>query len=95
MTQPNESGAQFIFLVAGQSNAFGQGNQDSSIIDTSGNTFEYRVIGNKLNTLHDPAGENWKNFERTRTGSFLPSFAASYSRHSRKKLVMVAAARGR
>jgi hypothetical protein len=94
MIQANESGAQVIFLVAGQSNAVGQGNQDSSIIDTSGNTFEYSIIENKLNTLQDPAGENWKNFERARTGSFLPSFATTYSKHSRKKLVVVAAARG-
>ena len=94
MIQANESMAQVVFLVAGQSNAVGQGNQDSSIIDTSGNTFEYSIIENKLNTLHDPAGENWKNFERANTGSFLPSFAATYAKHSRKKLVIVAAARG-
>lgn len=94
MIQANESGAQVIFLVAGQSNAVGQGNQDSSIIDTSGNTFEYSVFENRLNPLHDPTGENWKNFERARTGSFLPSFATTYSKHCRKKLVIVAAGRG-
>ena len=83
-----------LFLVAGQSNAVGQGNKDSSVLCSIHTAFEYRMNDTSLLPLRDPAGEDWRNFQRANTGSFIPAFAKQYHGQTGKQVVVVSAARG-
>jgi len=83
-----------LFLVAGQSNAAGQGNKDSSVSCSSHTAFEFRMNDTSLSPLRDPAGENWLNFQRANTGSFIPAFAKQYHHQTGKQVVIISAARG-
>jgi hypothetical protein len=83
-----------LFLVAGQSNAVGQGNKDSSVLCSIHSAFEYRMNDTSLLPLQDPAGENWQYFQRANTGSFIPAFAKQYHSQTGKQVVIISAARG-
>ncbi|WP_276500999.1 sialate O-acetylesterase [Terrimonas pollutisoli] len=83
-----------LFLIAGQSNAVGQGNKDSSISCSIHTAFEYRMNDTSLLPLRDPAGENWQNFQRANTGSFIPAFAKQYHSQTGKAVLIISAARG-
>ena len=83
-----------LFLVAGQSNAVGQGNKDSSISCSIHTAFEYRMNDTTLLPLRDPTGENWQYFQRANTGSFIPAFANQYHDQTGKQVVIISAARG-
>src|SRR5687768_5032398 len=83
-----------LFLVAGQSNAVGQGNKDSSVLCSIHTAFEYRMNDTSLLPLQDPAGENWQYFQRANTGSFIPAFAKQYHSQTGKQVVIISAARG-
>lgn len=83
-----------LFLVAGQSNAVGQGNKDSSVSCSIHTAFEYRMSDTSLSPLRDPAGENWQYFQQANTGSFIPAFAKQYHSQTGKQVVIISAARG-
>ena len=83
-----------LFLVAGQSNAVGQGNKDSSVLCGIHTAFEYRMNDSSFAPLRDPAGENWQNFQRANTGSFIPAFAKQYHSQTAKAVLIISAARG-
>jgi len=83
-----------LFLVAGQSNAVGQGNQDSSVSYSTHTAFEYRMNDDSILPLQDPAGEDWRYFQPANTGSFIPAFAKQYHGQTGKQVVIVSAARG-
>jgi len=82
-----------LFLVAGQSNAVGQGNKDSSVSCGTHTAFEYRMNDTSLSPLRDPAGENWQYFQQANTGSFIPAFANRYHSQTGKQVVIISAAR--
>lgn len=83
-----------LFLVAGQSNAVGQGNKDSSVSCSTHTAFEYRMNDDSILPLQDPVGEDWLYFQQANTGSFIPAFAKQYHGETGKQVVIVSAARG-
>jgi lysophospholipase L1-like esterase len=85
---------QRLFLIAGQSNAVGQGDQSASIHCKPGTAFEYSVATDSLSPLQDPAGYSELNFEKARTGSIAPAFASLYHQLTGNEVIIVTAARG-
>ena len=62
-----------LFLIAGQSNAVGQGDAKTSTVCKNGTAYEYSIAADTLFPLQDPAGYSELNFERARTGSIAPA----------------------
>ena len=83
-----------LFLIAGQSNAVGQGDAKTSTVCKNGTAYEYSIAADTLFPLQDPAGYRELNFERARTGSIAPAFAATYYQLTGSEVVIVSAARG-
>jgi sialate O-acetylesterase len=82
-----------LFLVAGQSNAVGQGDSALSVKSGLNAAFEYRFTGNQLLRLADPVGANELSFEHAATGSAWPAFAAQLHLRSLKNIIIIPAAR--
>lgn len=89
-----ELNAQQLFLIAGQSNAVGQGDSLKSTIFVSNSTFEFDANQNQFITLKDPAGKPWKLFQQAGTGSVAPALANRLHQLSGKKIYIITAARG-
>jgi hypothetical protein len=83
-----------LWLIAGQSNAVGQGDSTQSVKCAGSTAWEYVFSTDKLRPLADPAGVTELNFERSRTGSMAPAFAQAYTRLTGRSVVVVMAARG-
>ena len=85
-----------LFLVAGQSNAVGVGNADSSVICSQGTCFEYISAGDSLRPLRDPVGYSspTEDFQAAFTGSAWPSFAYNYNLLTGDTVIVVQAAKG-
>ena len=84
-----------IFLIAGQSNAVGVGNQETSFFKPKENAFEYNSIKDSLVVLKDPVGQNHLNFQSAITGSFSPSLAYHYlDKNPNKTVIVIQAAKG-
>ena len=87
--------AQQLFLLAGQSNAVGQGDSSKSNLNTCNNSYEYDVLLDSIKLLKDPAGQKWKSLETTnRAGTILPAFSKTMNGLTQKKVVVLMAARG-
>jgi hypothetical protein len=85
---------QQLFLLAGQSNAVGQGDSAKSVQPLAGTAFEFDAEAGNFIPMSDPAGKPWKLFQRAGTGSVAPSFAWRFHELSGKKVFVVTAARG-
>jgi hypothetical protein len=85
---------QQLFLLAGQSNAVGQGDSAKSMQPLPGTAFEFDAEAGSFIPLRDPVGKPWKLFQRAGTGSVAPAFARRYHELSGKKVYFVTAARG-
>jgi hypothetical protein len=85
--------AQSLFLVAGQSNAVGQGDSLHSVLCKPNTCFEFDASDNRFIPLKDPVGKAWKSFQRAGTGSICPPFAARLNALSGKKIYIITAAR--
>ncbi|QKZ14224.1 sialate O-acetylesterase [Spirosoma sp. KUDC1026] len=83
-----------LFVVAGQSNAVGQGQADSSVRVPAGVAFEYRYQHDTLVPLADPVGENALAFQPARTGSAWPAFGERYHQLTGQQVIIIPAARG-
>ncbi|MEX6689296.1 sialate O-acetylesterase [Danxiaibacter flavus] len=83
-----------LFLVAGQSNAVGQGDSLQSAQCDAGSAYEYSFITNALRELKDPVGIAELHFEKAHTGSAWPAFAKAFHQLSGKKVIIIQAARG-
>ena len=83
-----------LFLLAGQSNAVGQGDSLKSPVCKPNSAFEFDASANQFFPLKDPAGKPWKLFQRAGTGSVVPSFAKRLNELTEQKIYMVTAARG-
>ncbi|MFZ4455063.1 MAG: sialate O-acetylesterase [Bacteroidales bacterium] len=83
-----------LFLVAGQSNAVGQGTSTLSTVCTSGTAFEYNALTNSVQHLQDPMGQSFDNLEPALTGSIGLSFAQTLNSLINEPIYMVSAARG-
>lgn len=83
-----------LFLVAGQSNAVGQGNQTLSAKCAVETAFEYRFTNDTLVYLSDPVGANELYFQKANTGSICPAFAKRYYELNHKQIIIVSTARG-
>ena len=85
-----------LFLVAGQSNAVGVGNSDSSIVCIPGTCFEYVSTADSLKPLKDPVGYAMpdEDFQGAVTGSAWPSFASMYYQLTGDSVIIVQAAKG-
>ncbi len=86
--------AQSLFLLAGQSNAVGQGDSSLSQHLLPETAWEFKQESGSLVPLKDPFGENQSPFQQANTGSIAPAFAHRYHELTMNKVVMVAAARG-
>lgn len=82
-----------LFLVAGQSNAVGQGDSSRSVKTALEGAFEYKYTVNDLRPLADPVGTNELSFERANTGSAWPAFAAQLHQLTQKNIIIIPAAR--
>ena len=85
---------QQLFLLAGQSNAVGQGDSSKSVQPLPGTAFEFDADAGSFISLRDPVGKPWKLFQRAGTGSVAPAFARKFHELSGKKVYFVTAARG-
>lgn len=83
-----------LFLLAGQSNAVGQGDSTQSAICLTGTAYEYKATSNECTSLKDPVGEKWKLFQKAGSGSVAPAFAKRLNAITGFKINIVAAARG-
>jgi hypothetical protein len=83
-----------LFLLAGQSNAVGQGDSLKSEVCRPNTAYEFDAAANDFIPLKDPAGKAWKLFQRAGTGSVAPAFAKRLNELSGKKIYFVTAARG-
>jgi hypothetical protein len=87
--------AQQLFLLAGQSNAVGQGDSSKSNGNACDNAFEYDILLDSIKLLKDPAGQKWKSLETSnKGGTILPSFTKRLNGLTHEKVVVVMAARG-
>ena len=83
-----------LFLLAGQSNAVGQGDSLKSPVCNPNTAFDFDASENRFVPLKDPAGKSWKLFQRALTGSIAPAFAKRLNELSNRSVYMVTAARG-
>jgi hypothetical protein len=83
-----------LYLVAGQSNAVGQGDSTLSPACPGGTAWEYVAEANKLLPLKDPFGREELNFQRAHTGSVAPALAGALYDRTGTPVVLIAAARG-
>lgn len=83
-----------LFLVAGQSNAVGQGKHTESPVCDPGTAYEYVANGDSLRPLKDPFGEKWESTQPAGTGSVAPAFAKKLNELSDQTIYMLGAARG-
>ncbi len=86
--------AQQLFLLAGQSNANGQGDYNKSNLYSSNLAFEYDVLKDAVKPLKDPVGQKWKLLETANTGTILPAFAHSFTNLTQQKVILLTASRG-
>lgn len=87
--------AQQLFLLAGQSNAVGQGDSSKSNLNVCNNAFEYDILLDSIKLLKDPAGQKWKSLETSgKGGTILPSFAKNLNGLTHQKIIVLMAARG-
>lgn len=82
-----------LFLVAGQSNAVGQGNADISKSGINDFAFEYKFAKNSIVPLKDPVGEDYLDFQKANTGSAWPAFSKQLTADLRQEVIIVPAAR--
>jgi len=94
MIMLNNTNAQSLFLLAGQSNACGMGDSSKSNRNCTVNAFEYDALLDSIKPLRDPVGQLWGGLETAKRGSITPSFSKAYSEMSHEKVIMVTAARG-
>jgi hypothetical protein len=83
-----------LFLIAGQSNAVGQGDALRSVRCQMQTAFEYKSVSDSIVHLSDPVGENTHYFQAAKTGSIAPAFAKTYSEVTGSKVIIVSTARG-
>ncbi len=83
-----------LFLLAGQSNAVGQGTSTLSATCTAGTAYEYDAATNSVKHLADPMGQKLNNLEPAGSGSVGPSFAKTLNALTGKTIYMISAARG-
>jgi len=82
-----------LFLLAGQSNAVGNGNATLSPICTPGTAYEYNEVTDAVQTLTDPMGQNMNNLQQGK-GSIGPAFANKLHALINKPIYMISAGRG-
>ncbi len=85
-----------LFLIAGQSNAVGQGSVAGRVTCDPGTAFEYDVLGDSSRPLRDPTGQPWGLLEASQGdgGSVAPAFAKRLAALSGDRIFVVMAARG-
>ncbi|HNX78651.1 MAG TPA: sialate O-acetylesterase [Prolixibacteraceae bacterium] len=83
-----------LYLLAGQSNAVGQGDSLISLVCKPNTAFEFDASANDFIPLKDPAGKPWEQFQRAGNGSVAPAFARRMTELTGQKIFMVTAARG-
>lgn len=81
-------------MVAGQSNAVGEGDQRFSYTCLSNTAFEYKSSTNEFTFLKDPVGEGGYGFDVAQTGSSWPAFAKRLYELSSQTIYIVPAAKG-
>lgn len=85
---------QKVFLIAGQSNAMGVGDKESSLKQDNIDVVEYNSQYNDIELLNDPIGQNDLGFQQAQTGSFIPALGYEYNRATKNKVMVVQAAKG-
>jgi hypothetical protein len=83
-----------LFLIAGQSNAVGQGDSLHSVRCQKQTAFEYKSVSDSIVHLADPVGEDTHHFQAAKTGSIAPAFTKTYNASTGSKVIIVSSARG-
>lgn len=83
-----------LFLLAGQSNAVGQGDSTKSAMCLPNTAFEFDAAANDFIPLKDPTGKAWKLFNKAGTGSVALAFAKRLNEFTGQPVYMITAARG-
>ena len=87
-------GQKKLFVIAGQSNAVGQGDSRTSMKYGLKDCFDYDQKTDSLLKLKDPVGQNDRYFQKANTGSIAPAFAHTLNKLTGDSVIIVAAARG-
>lgn len=90
----NSLSAQHLFLLAGQSNASGQGDSILSNQLLSSLAYEYNITSDDIKPLKDPVGQNWKLLQTSNSGSVAPAFTRKFSSLTNKHTILITASRG-
>ncbi|QHW00113.1 sialate O-acetylesterase [Spirosoma endbachense] len=85
---------QRLFLLAGQSNAVGQGDSRTSAKYQCPTCFDYNAKKDSLSVLKDPVGQDDQYFNKANTGSIAPALATTLHKLTGDSIVIVSAARG-
>ncbi len=83
-----------VFLIAGQSNAVGMGEDEKSFFEPQKEVYEYNSIKDSLIILKDPVGQNHFYFQQAKKGSFIPALSYTFNQISKKKVISIQAAKG-
>jgi hypothetical protein len=83
-----------LYMLAGQSNAVGQGDSVSILKCLPNTAFEFDASANEFIPLKDPAGKAWKLFQKAGSGSVAPPFARRMNELTGEPVYIVTAARG-
>jgi hypothetical protein len=83
-----------MWLLAGQSNASGNGDKRTSWKYYSEACFDYIQQGDSLRILKDPTGENCHYFGKANTGCIAPAFAFTLNQLTGDTVIIISAARG-
>lgn len=83
-----------IFLIAGQSNASGVGDKETSIFVPHKEVYEYDSVKDTIVFLQDPVGQDDLHFQQAQTGSFIPALGYAYNQVTEKRVMVVQAAKG-
>lgn len=86
-------GESLILVIAGQSNAVGQGDSSTSLFESS-TCFEFHSQLNSIVPLKDPVGQSHMNFEKANTGSLAPSLAFHLSSVADKSVLIIQCGKG-
>ncbi|WP_198174913.1 hypothetical protein [Spirosoma arboris] len=85
---------QRLLLLAGQSNAVGQGDSRTSAKYQCSMCFDYHTKKDSLSVLKDPVGQDDQYFNKANTGSIAPALATTLHTLTGDSIVIVSAARG-
>lgn len=92
--QPQQSETYDLILFSGQSNMVGREPERYACDIPENMAYEYKAQTNKLYTVKNPSGENYKGLEASTGSSIVPRFCKDYIEATGHKVIVLHAACG-